>query len=98
MGNKSYYVYILSNKTGTLYIGVTNDLQRRLNEHKQGLIEGFTQRYKIHKLLYFEETDNVYDALDREKQLKRWSRKKKLDLIRMLNPRFEDLAMEFFEE
>ena len=73
----SYYVYILTNwKGNVMYIGVTNDLERRLYEHKQELVEGFTKRYHIHKLVYFEQTGDVRAALEREKQLKHWTRKK----------------------
>ena len=94
----TYYIYILSNDTGTIYTGVTNNLLRRVDEHKRGAVEGFTKRYKIHRLIYFEETNNIYDALEREKQIKGWTRKKKLDLVRTINPTFEDLSNEWFEE
>lgn len=87
-----YYVYILaSQKNGTLYIGVTNDLLRRIFEHREGLVAGFTQRYKIHHLVYFEVTDNIESAILREKQLKGGSRKKKLTLIEASNPDWSDL-------
>lgn len=89
---KQYYVYILaSQKNGTLYIGVTNDLLRRIFEHREGLVSGFTQRYKIHHLVYFETTDNIESAILREKQLKGGSRKKKLTLIETNNPDWSDL-------
>ena len=88
---KSYYVYILSSPTGTLYIGFTNDLIRRVYEHKEKLVEGFTKKYDIHRLIYYEEYDDVNEARDRERQLKGWRRKKKLDLIRTVNPKFVDL-------
>lgn len=72
---KTYYVYILaSKKNGTLYIGMTNDLVRRVYEHKSGLIEGFTKRYSINRLVYFESTNDVNDAIQREKRLKKWKR------------------------
>ncbi|MEJ2487160.1 MAG: GIY-YIG nuclease family protein [Anaerolineales bacterium] len=95
---KSYYVYILSSNTGTLYTGVTNHLLRRMDEHKGGKLEGFTKRYKVNRLIYFEETTDIYAALEREKQIKGWTRKKKLDLVRTLNPKFEDLSEDWFED
>jgi putative endonuclease len=88
---KSYYVYILSSPTGTLYIGFTNDLIRRVYEHKEKLVEGFTEKYDVHRLIYYEEYGDVNEARDRERQLKGWRRKKKLDLIRTVNPKFIDL-------
>ncbi len=75
---KNYYVYIMTNYSKTLYTGVTNDLNRRVYEHKQKLIPGFTQKYNITKLVYFEETTDVTDAIAREKQIKRWLREKRL--------------------
>ncbi len=88
----SYYVYIMANKTdSTLYIGVTNDLVRRVYEHKNKLIEGFTCRYNVTKLVYFEITEDINAAIAREKQLKLWKRDKKNSLIASLNPRWEDL-------
>jgi putative endonuclease len=89
---RSYFVYILSSNRGVLYVGVTNDLQRRLAEHRQGEGRGFTPRYKVHRLIYFEETPDIRSALQREKQIKAWGREKKLALIREANARFEDLA------
>ena len=89
----SYYVYILTNwKGNVMYIGVTNDLERRLYEHKQELVEGFTKRYHIHKLVYFEQTGDVRAALEREKQLKHWTRKKKNALVETMNPAWQDLS------
>ncbi len=88
----NYYVYILaSKKNGTTYIGITNDLARRVYEHKSGLIKGFTNRYQIDKLVYFEETNDVNSAIYREKQLKKWNRKWKLALIEKSNPFWKDL-------
>ena len=79
---KDYYVYILASKrNGTLYIGVTNDLLRRVREHRLGLVAGFTRQYRIHRLVYFEQTPNVSAAIAREKQLKRWNRQWKLKLM-----------------
>ena len=92
-----YYVYILTNKTDTvMYIGVTNDLRRRLYEHKNKQIEGFTKKYHVHKLVYFEEYSEVNDAITREKQLKRWVRSKKNLLVETKNPNWDDLGERFF--
>lgn len=89
---RHYYVYILaSRRNGTLYVGVTGDLIRRIYEHKNGLVEGFTKKYQVHMLVHFEETGDVHAALAREKQLKNWQRKWKLELIEKTNPRWEDL-------
>ena len=90
---KTYYVYILASKqNGTLYIGVTNDLERRLYEHKNNLIDGFTKRYRVHRLVYYESANDVHAALQREKQLKRWTRKWKIELIEKTNPQWHDFA------
>ncbi|MFA5309984.1 MAG: GIY-YIG nuclease family protein [Dehalococcoidales bacterium] len=87
-----YYVYILaSQRNGTLYIGVTNDLIRRVYEHKQGLIKGFTRKYRVHTLVHFEQCENIEAAISREKQLKSWQRKWKLELIEKANPLWEDI-------
>ena len=92
-----YYVYILTNKTDeVMYIGVTNDLRRRLYEHKNKQIEGFTKKYHVHKLVYFEEYSEVNDAITREKQLKRWVRSKKNLLVETKNPNWDDLGERFF--
>ncbi|MBU4311123.1 MAG: GIY-YIG nuclease family protein [Candidatus Omnitrophica bacterium] len=89
---KSYYVYILASKrNGTLYIGVTNDLVRRVYEHKEGLVEGFTKKYKVDRLVYFEETNDVESAITREKRLKKWNRQWKIELIEKENPEWKDL-------
>ena len=91
---RTYYVYILSSRPkGTLYVGVTNDLERRLLEHRDGTVEGFTKRYAVHRLVHFEETD----AIAREKQSKGWSRAKKVALIQSENPEWSDLAEGWFE-
>jgi len=87
-----YYVYMMTNHSGTLYVGVTNDLRRRIWEHKQKLIEGFTKRYNITRLVYYEETPDVTAAIAREKQIKGWLRKKKIALIESLNPGWKDLS------
>lgn len=89
---KRYYVYILTNKSRTLYTGVTNGLLRRVYEHKQKLVQGFTAKYNITRLAYFEETTDVQAALAREKQIKGWLRIKKIALIESVNPRWEDLS------
>jgi putative endonuclease len=89
---RTFWVYILGSRSGTLYVGVTNDLERRLAEHRSGLEKGFTARYAVHRLLYFEQTTGVISALEREKQLKRWSRRKKVELIESGNPGWRDLS------
>jgi len=95
---KSYYVYIITNKWNTtLYIGVTSDLLKRMFQHKNKLIDGFSRRYNLTKLVYFEETNDVNAALAREKQLKKYKRKKKIDLIKSVNPKFEDLSKDWFD-
>ena len=90
---KNYYVYILSNEARTLYIGVTNNLERRLHEHKNKLISGFTKKYNLTKLVYYEETTDIRSAIDREKQLKGWLRIKKVTLIEEMNPGWDDLSL-----
>ncbi len=92
MNYKKYYVYILSNKYHTVYYtGFTNDLVRRVYEHKQKYVEGFTKKYRINKLLYFEIFDNPEEGILREKQIKNYRREKKLELIRKENPKIKDL-------
>jgi putative endonuclease len=90
-----YHVYILSSASGVLYTGVTNHLERRVTEHKRELCAGFTERYKVTRLVYFEGFGDVRDAITREKQIKRWRREKKLALIRGINPKFMDLSEDF---
>ena len=92
---KNYYLYILSNKSKTLYIGVTNDLQRRLYEHKNKLREGFTKKYNLTNLVYFEVFNEIEPAIKREKQLKNWHRQWKLNLIESNNSDWNDLSVEF---
>mgnify|MGYP001321891787 CR=1 FL=1 len=87
-----YYVYILANLAGTLYVGVTNDLQRRLEEHRAALTPSFTSRYRVSRLVYFEVTDDVQAAIAREKQIKGWVRRKKVALIAEANPTWRDLS------
>lgn len=89
---KESYVYIVMNKTKTvLYIGVTDNLVKRIHQHKNKLVEGFTQKYNITELVYFEIFDSIIEAVTREKQLKNWKREWKIDLIRKINPKFKDL-------
>lgn len=90
---KKYYVYILSNTARTLYIGVTNDLERRMYEHKNKLICGFTKKYNLTKLVYYETTTDIRDAIYREKQLKGWLRRKKIALIEESNLGWDDLSL-----
>ncbi|MBQ4120072.1 MAG: GIY-YIG nuclease family protein [Clostridia bacterium] len=88
----NYYVYILSNwNNKVIYVGVTNNLKRRVYEHKNNLVDGFTKKYNVHKLVYFDITTDVYAAISREKQLKSWRREKKNKLISDFNPTWEDL-------
>ena len=94
---KEYYVYILANVSGTLYTGVTNDLQRRIYEHKHGLVPGFTSRYNVTRLVYFESTPDVHAALAREKQIKGWLHNKKVALIETLNPTWKDLSAGWYD-
>jgi len=92
MLTKQYYVYFLTNwNNKVIYVGVTNDLKRRVHEHKCGLIEGFTRRYHAHKLVYYEVCEEIEGAILREKQIKGGSRQKKNDLVARANPRWEDL-------
>jgi putative endonuclease len=91
-GGKTYYVYIMANQSRTLYIGITNNIKRRVFEHKNALIEGFTCRYKIDTLVYVESFVDVYSAIAREKQIKCWRREKKLQLIARQNPDWRDLS------
>ena len=95
---KRYYVYILGSETGTLYIGVTNDLQRRIYEHKCGLIEGFTKKYSVTRLVYYEETPEVNEAITREKEIKKWRRSRQIDLIKSMNSQWKDLSDGWFDE
>ena len=92
---KQYYVYILASKrNGTLYIGVTNNLIRRVYEHKNNFVQGFTSKYNVHRLVYYEATTDVESAILREKQMKKWKRKWKLNLIEEMNPDWKDLYYE----
>jgi len=89
---RCYSVYILASKrNGTLYTGVTNDLARRVYEHKEKKVHGFTELYNVNKLVYAEDFDTISDAIGREKAIKKWSRKQKLDIIERHNPNWDDL-------
>jgi len=89
-----YYVYIMTNNSKTLYIGIIGNLHRRVYEHKQKLVNGFTKKYNIDKLVYYEITNDVNTAIAREKQIKKWRREKKIKLIEDFNPEWKDLNME----
>ncbi len=89
---RQYFVYILSSKTRRLYVGMTNDLSRRLQQHRDRSVDSFTSRYNIERLVYYEETDDAHVALERERQIKGWVRDKKVALIESVNPSWQDLA------
>ncbi len=95
---KLFYVYILSNQNGMLYTGVTSNLEERVLEHKQKRFKGYTQKYAIDRLVYYEEFEVSLEAIEREKQIKKWRRSKKIALIKGLNPAFEDLSLDWFED
>ena len=90
-----YYVYIMASHRGTLYTGVTNNLERRAYEHKSGLGSAFTKKYNVSKLVYYESTSDVVSAIEREKQVKAWRRSKRVALIETMNPYWEDLAQDW---
>lgn len=92
MPTRSYYVYIMTNRSKTLYVGVTNNFERRVHQHKAKQIPGFTAKYNITQLVYYEETTDVLAAIAREKTIKGWLRRKKLELIESLNPEWQDLS------
>lgn len=89
--DKTYYVYMLRNRSGNLYIGVTSNLVKRVWEHKNKLVKGYTEKYNIHILIYYEIYSDPQNAIAREKQLQKWNRKKKIILITKMNPKFEEL-------
>lgn len=96
---KTYYIYIMANQRNTtLYVGVTNSLQRRVHEHKAHDVTGFTSKYKLEKLVYYESTEDIHSALQREKQLKNWHRQWKNNLIKQTNPHWHDLSTVQFEQ
>ena len=97
MSVKTYYIYILTSKSGTLYVGITNGLQRRIYEHKTGLTEGFTKKYSVNRLVYFEQIEDIEQAILREKQIKKWRRSKKIELIKSINPQWKDLSEDWFD-
>ena len=93
-----YFVYLLTNwNRRVLYTGVTNNLERRLAEHKNGLVEGFTKKYRVHQLVYYENTSDVRSAIAREKQIKGWTRAKKNALVETQNPSWRDLSEDFIQ-
>jgi putative endonuclease len=94
--SKEYYVYIMTNKSRTLYIGVTNNLMRRVYEHKHKLVPGFTSKYNIQFLVYYETGNDINEAIAREKQIKGWLRSKKIALIDSMNPKWKDLSEEWY--
>ena len=89
---KNFYVYILASKSRVLYVGVTSNIEKRIQQHKHGEIEGFTSRYHVNQLVYFEEAPDAESAINREKQIKRWRREKKIKLIEAMNPDWRDLS------
>ena len=93
---RDYYVYILGSRTGTLYVGMTNHIKRRMYEHKTHCVPGFTDQYQIDQLLYVERLSDPMAAIAREKQIKRWRREKKIKLIDSLNPQWNDLAADWY--
>ncbi len=95
MNRHDYYVYIMASTSGILYIGVTNNLLRRVSEHQQELIEGFTKKYKCKNLVYYENYSDIQQAINREKSLKGITRAKKINLIKNVNPQWKDLSSEW---
>ncbi|MEO0020247.1 MAG: GIY-YIG nuclease family protein [candidate division WOR-3 bacterium] len=91
---QQFYVYLMASKTGTLYLGITRDLPRRVYEHKNKIISGFTARYNVNKLVWYEVYGDPITAITREKQIKRWRREKKVALIRSMNPGWRDLSVD----
>ena len=97
MSTRQSYVYIMSNRSKVLYTGVTSDLVRRVYQHKQKLVEGFTKKYNLTKLVYYEAGDDVRTAIQREKQIKGWLRKRQVQLIESANPDWADLSEEWYD-
>jgi putative endonuclease len=93
---KEYWVYIMANENRTIYVGITNNLEKRVYQHKEGSVEGFTSRYKLTKLVYYASTNDVREAIAREKQIKGWTRTKKVTLIEEMNPYWEDLSLSWY--
>ena len=96
-GSRTYYVYILTNKSGTLYTGVTGNLKKRVGQHKVKEVKGFTAKYNIDRLIYYETFGDVWSAIAREKQIKGWLRQRKLDLIASMNPEWDDLSKDWYD-
>ena len=96
--HKTYFVYIMSNRSKTLYAGVTNSLVRRVREHKLGIGSIFSAKYKLDRLVYFERFEDVHNAIEREKEIKGWLRIKKIALIVSVNPAWRDLSVEWYEK
>jgi putative endonuclease len=94
---KTFYVYIMASESGTLYIGVTSNIKKRFWEHKNHLVPGFTEKYRIEKLLYFETIGDAISAINREKQMKKWRREKKVKLIDSINPRWTDISQDWYD-
>ena len=94
---KTYYVYIMTNRSKTLYTGITGNLEQRVQNHKEKLIPGFTRKYNVTKLVYYEETNDVYSAINREKQIKGWLRARKTALIESTNPQWKDLSLDWYD-
>ncbi|MEK6539812.1 MAG: GIY-YIG nuclease family protein [Deltaproteobacteria bacterium] len=93
---KTYYVYLLTNwNNKVMYVGVTNNLERRIYEHKNKMVKGFTEKYNVNKLVYFEETSDVNAAIGREKEIKKWRREKKNKLVNRMNPTWKDIGLEW---
>ena len=92
----TYYVYIMASKSRVIYTGMTNDLKVRVFQHKSGRIDGFTKRYRVYRLVYFESWRYVRSAIAREKEVKRWTRQRRVALIESMNPTWEDLAADWF--
>ena len=94
---KTYYIYIMASQSGTLYVGMTNDIKKRVYQHKNHLITGFTDKYNIDRLLYFETTSDSVSAILREKQIKKYRREKKVALVDSQNPAWQDLSKDWYE-
>jgi putative endonuclease len=95
---KQYYIYIMTNRSRTLYTGVTSDIAGRVYQHKAGTGSKFTSKYKINRLVYYEEFSYIEEAITREKQIKGWVRRKKIELIESTNPTWDDLSSEWYED
>ena len=96
MTEKTYYVYLLTNwNNKVMYVGITNNLERRIYEHKEKIVKGFTEKYNVNKLVYYEQTSDIVEALNREKEIKKWRRNKKNQLVENTNPAWRDLSNDF---